>query len=110
MSDRNTKQLEEKKRDGEVTSKESTREEKRQKKLLQRQHREQQLKEQKEAALRRAADLVRSNRIPIEITRGASVSKSGEMICPKCGNKFDLICVAGSSFVSHRIDSFACTA
>jgi len=45
---------------------------------MQRQEREQFAQEQKEAALRRAADLVRSNRIPIEITRGAAVVKTGE--------------------------------
>ena len=64
-----------------IMSKDACREEKRQKKLLQRQNREQFAKEQKEAALRRAADLVRSNRIPIEITRGAAVSKSRESNC-----------------------------
>lgn len=73
---RDTKQNDDRKRDGEPTSKEATREEKRHKKLLHRQQREQFAKQQKEAALRRAADLVRSNRIPIEITRGASVAKS----------------------------------
>ena len=66
------------KRAAEKLSRETTREEKRQKKLFLRQHREKIALEQKEAALKRAADLVSSNRIPIEITRGASLPKAGK--------------------------------
>jgi len=57
-------------------AKEANREEKRQKKLLLRQHREQSAEKQKEAALQRAAELVRSNRVPIEITRGAMAAQA----------------------------------
>jgi len=56
----------------ERTARETERMEKRQKKLEIRMEREKAMKEQKEAALRRAADLVVSNRVPIEITRGAA--------------------------------------
>jgi hypothetical protein len=55
---------------------ESTREERRRKKLEIREQREKHLKDQKAAALRRAAELVSSNRVPIEITRGAAVAKA----------------------------------
>jgi len=57
-------------------AREASREEKRQKKLLVRQNREHLIREQKEAALARAADLVRSNRVPIEITRGAAAAQA----------------------------------
>jgi len=57
-------------------AKEANREEKRQKKLLLRQHREQSAEKQKDAALQRAAELVRSNRVPIEITRGAMAAQA----------------------------------
>mmetsp|Transcript_13426 Transcript_13426/g.15831 ORF Transcript_13426/g.15831 Transcript_13426/m.15831 type:complete len:150 (+) Transcript_13426:693-1142(+) len=60
-------------------AKEANREEKRQKKLLLRQHREQSAEKQKEAALQRAAELVRSNRVPIEITRGAMAAQAGKL-------------------------------
>jgi hypothetical protein len=50
---------------------EASREERRRKKIEIRQQREKFAAEQKEAALRRAAELVCSNRVPIEITRGA---------------------------------------
>lgn len=57
-------------------AKEATREERRQKKLLLRQQREKFAQEQKNAALNRAAELVRSNRVPIEITRGAVAAQA----------------------------------
>lgn len=57
-------------------AKEATREERRQKKLLLRQQREKFAQEQKNAALNRAAELVRSNRVPIEITRGAAAAQA----------------------------------
>lgn len=59
-------------------AKEFTREDKRQLKLLERQKREDFEQQRKDAALQRAADLVRSNRVPIEITRGAKVARAGE--------------------------------
>mmetsp|Transcript_29945 Transcript_29945/g.45834 ORF Transcript_29945/g.45834 Transcript_29945/m.45834 type:complete len:505 (-) Transcript_29945:100-1614(-) len=68
------------KRAAEKLSRETTREEKRQKKLFLRHHREKIALEQKEAALKRAADLVSSNRIPIEITRGASLPKAVKQV------------------------------
>lgn len=57
-------------------AKEASREEKRQNKLKLRQSREQMIRQQKEAALARAEELVRSNRIPIEITRGAAAAQA----------------------------------
>lgn len=57
-------------------AKEATREEKRVKKWLLRQEREKLQETQKTAALRRAAELVRSNRVPIEITRGAAAAQA----------------------------------
>ncbi len=54
----------------------ASREEKRQNKLKLRQSREQAVKQQKEAALTRAAELVKSNRVPIEITRGAAAAQA----------------------------------
>lgn len=60
----------------ERAAREATREERRQKKLEIRLQREKFQQEQKEAALRRAAELVRSNRVPIEITRGAAAAKA----------------------------------
>eukprot|EP00537_Pseudo-nitzschia_pungens_P002558 CAMPEP_0172378514 /NCGR_PEP_ID=MMETSP1060-20121228/69458_1 /TAXON_ID=37318 /ORGANISM="Pseudo-nitzschia pungens, Strain cf. cingulata" /LENGTH=822 /DNA_ID=CAMNT_0013106235 /DNA_START=539 /DNA_END=3007 /DNA_ORIENTATION=- len=58
-----------KQKQAEKVAREKAREEKRTRKLLQRQERERFAQEQKEAALRRAAELVASNRVPIEITR-----------------------------------------
>jgi len=55
---------------------EATREEKRQKKLTQRQDRERFAQAQKEAALERAAELVRSNRVPIQITKGGTAAQA----------------------------------
>lgn len=60
-------------------AKEATREERRHKKLLLRQQREKFAQEQKNAALNRAAELVRSNRVPIEITRGAAAAQAGKI-------------------------------
>jgi hypothetical protein len=60
----------------ERAAREATREERRQKKLEIRLQREKFAHEQKEAALKRAAELVSSNRVPIEITRGAAAAKA----------------------------------
>lgn len=60
----------------ERAAREATREERRQKKIEIRQERERFAQEQKEAALRRAAELVASNRVPIEITRGSAAAKA----------------------------------
>eukprot|EP00980_Cylindrotheca_fusiformis_P028408 scaffold22597_cov127-Cylindrotheca_fusiformis.AAC.9 len=57
-------------------AREMSREERRQKKLNLRLQREKFAQEQKEAALKRAAELVASNRVPIEITRGAAAAKA----------------------------------
>jgi hypothetical protein len=57
-------------------TRESTREERRRKKLELRLQRDQFANEQKEAALKRAAELVASNRVPIEITRGSAAAKA----------------------------------
>jgi len=54
----------------------ATREERRRRKLAMRRQREEFAQRQKEAALRRAAELVRSNRVPIEITRGAAAAQA----------------------------------
>lgn len=59
----------------ERAARESTREDRRRKKLDIRVQREKFAQEQKEAALRRAAELVASNRVPIEITRGSAAAK-----------------------------------
>ncbi|KAL3910939.1 MAG: hypothetical protein SGARI_001887 [Bacillariaceae sp.] len=63
------------KKKAEKIAREQTREEKRKKKLELREQRERFVQEQKEAALKRAAELVASNRVPIEITRGAAAAK-----------------------------------
>jgi len=63
-------------RAAEKAAREATREEKRRKKLQLRAQREHTAQEQKEAALRRAAELVQSNRVPIEITRGAAAASA----------------------------------
>ena len=60
----------------ERAQREATREERRRKKLEIRLQREQFAQEQKDAALKRAAELVASNRVPIEITRGAAAAKA----------------------------------
>lgn len=54
----------------------ATREERRQRKVDMRKQREDYAQKQKEAALRRAAELVQSNRVPIEITRGAAAAQA----------------------------------
>lgn len=55
---------------------EASREDRRKKKLGIRVEREKFAQEQKELALKRAAELVASNRVPIEITRGAAAAKA----------------------------------
>jgi hypothetical protein len=57
-------------------ARETGREQRRRKKLEIRMQREKFANEQKEAALKRAAELVASNRVPIEITRGAAAAKA----------------------------------
>jgi hypothetical protein len=64
------------KKAAEKAAKEAAREERRQKKVAIRDQREKFANEQKEAALQRAAELVASNRVPIEITRGAAAAKA----------------------------------
>eukprot|EP00578_Thalassiosira_sp_NH16_P009213 CAMPEP_0181118678 /NCGR_PEP_ID=MMETSP1071-20121207/23207_1 /TAXON_ID=35127 /ORGANISM="Thalassiosira sp., Strain NH16" /LENGTH=654 /DNA_ID=CAMNT_0023203195 /DNA_START=200 /DNA_END=2164 /DNA_ORIENTATION=+ len=54
----------------------AARDERRRRKLEMRAQREEQARVTKEAALRRAAELVRSNRVPIEITRGAAAAQA----------------------------------
>ena len=54
----------------------ASREERKQRKLSMRRQREEYAQQQKEAALRRAAELVQSNRVPIEITRGAAAAQA----------------------------------
>jgi hypothetical protein len=58
---------------------ESEREERRRRKLELREERERFAHEQKEAALKRAAELVSSNRVPIEITRGVAAAKAAQL-------------------------------
>lgn len=60
----------------ERAAREATREDRRKKKLEIRMQREKFAQEQKELALKRAAELVASNRVPIEITRGAAAAKA----------------------------------
>ena len=60
----------------ERAQREASREERRRKKVEIRTQREKFAQEQKEAALKRAAELVASNRVPIEITRGAAAAKA----------------------------------
>lgn len=63
---------------GEVKEvRELTREEKRNLKLLGRKQREERLQREKDEAIDRAVDLLRSNRIPISITKGVKVVKKG---------------------------------
>jgi hypothetical protein len=57
-------------------AREQSREERRRRKAELRDQRERFAQEQKEAALKRAAELVASNRVPIEITRGATAAKA----------------------------------
>ena len=58
---------------------EAEREERRRKKMELRDQREKFAQEQKEAALKRAAELVTSNRVPIEITRGVAAAKAAQL-------------------------------
>ena len=67
-----------KQKQAEKLAREKAREEKRARKLMQRQQREHFAQEQKEAALRRAAELVASNRVPIEITRAGAFRNRGK--------------------------------
>ena len=60
----------------ERADREKYREERRRKKVEIREQRESHAKAQKEAAMRRAEELVKSNRVPIEITRGAAAAKA----------------------------------
>ena len=60
----------------ERVQRESSREDRRKKKLEIREEREKFAQQQKELALKRAAELVASNRVPIEITRGAAAAKA----------------------------------
>ena len=60
----------------ERAAREQSREERRRKKVEIREQRESFATEQKKAALRRAEELVKSNRVPIEITRGAAAAKA----------------------------------
>mmetsp|Transcript_10983 Transcript_10983/g.16397 ORF Transcript_10983/g.16397 Transcript_10983/m.16397 type:complete len:726 (+) Transcript_10983:101-2278(+) len=60
----------------EKAAREATREERRRKKLEIRKQREEFARQQKDAALKRAAELVQSNRVPIEITRGAAAAQA----------------------------------
>lgn len=62
----------------EHAEKEASREERRRQKLEIRIERDHFARQQKEAAMRRAAELVASNRVPIEITRGAAAAKAAE--------------------------------
>lgn len=62
----------------EHADKEATREERRRQKLEIRIERDRFARQQKEAAMRRAAELVASNRVPIEITRGVAAAKAAE--------------------------------
>jgi hypothetical protein len=59
----------------ERATRELAREERRKRKLEIRDQRERFAQDQKDAALKRAAELVSSNRVPIEITRGATAAK-----------------------------------
>jgi hypothetical protein len=70
----------------ERAQREAAREERRRKKLEIRMEREKFAQEQKEAAMRRAADLVASNRVPIEITRGAQAAKAAASAAIAAGN------------------------
>lgn len=79
----------------ERAAREASREERRRKKVEIREQREVFAKEQKEAALRRAEELVKSNRVPIEITRGAAAAKAAA----------NAALVAGGASVSSEDDN-----
>ena len=74
-----------KQKQSEKMAREKVREEKRTRKLMQRQQRELFAQEQKEAALLRAAELVASNRVPIEITRAGTFRSRGKQKLPTTG-------------------------
>lgn len=63
----------------ERAAREATREDKRRRKVEIRKERERFANEQKDAALKRAAELVSSNRVPIEITRGVAAAKAAQL-------------------------------
>jgi hypothetical protein len=63
----------------ERAAREADREDKRRRKLDIRLERDKFAQEQKEAALKRAAELVASNRVPIEITRGVAAAKAAQI-------------------------------
>jgi hypothetical protein len=70
------REVQQHRKSAERLAREATREDRRNKKLALRMQRERFAMEQKEAALKRAAELVASNRVPIEITRGAAAAKA----------------------------------
>lgn len=88
-------------------ARENSREARRKRKLDLRLEREKFAQEQKEAALKRAAELVSSNRVPIEITRGAAAAKaaanaammqqSGSSILPEMDHHHHHTSVSSSS-------------
>ena len=85
----------------EKIAREASREERRRKKLELRQQREKFAQEQKEAALKRAAELVSSNRVPIEITRGAAAAKAAAVTALQQSG------VVTSSMVTDTVDSYS---
>jgi len=66
----------------ERAAREASREDRRRKKLEIRLQREKFAQEQKEAALKRAAELVESNRVPLELVRGPAAVKNNTNISP----------------------------
>jgi len=83
-----------KQKQAEKLAREKAREEKRTRKLIQRQQRELFAQEQKEAALRRAAELVASNRVPIEITRAGTFRNRGKSKPAEMGAKAEVVTVS----------------
>ena len=80
----------------EKAAKAAEREEKRQRKLSIRKAREEYNTAQKDAALQRAAELVNSNRVPIEITRGAAAARTAAttniaVVHPVLGAAYDIL-------------------
>ena len=71
----------------ERAARETAREERRKKKLEIRTERERFAQEQKDAALQRAAELVTSNRVPLEITRGAAAARQAANAVLAAGGK-----------------------
>lgn len=70
----------------ERAEREASREDRRRKKLDLRLERERFAQQQKEAALKRAAELVSSNRVPIEITRGAKAAAAAQAKIEACSS------------------------